>query len=344
MKTGIFRQLRTICLLLLTSLLAMGVVAPLGAFAKSAYHPYLHASFKENIVPTPNAFNFDSYGGIVKGPDGAIWFTESNTNQIGRLDSSGHFREYLLPTAGANPEGITVGPDRALWFAEQGAGQIGRIDVHGVINEFPAGGIGDPFAIVSGPDGALWYASFLTNNIGRITTSGFATTFPYTPSSGFGACGITVGPDHNIYFTQTNGDIGRMSVSGPYAQIITPAGASLMGIVTGPGRNLWFTDTGHNAIGRLNPTTDVVTEFPITFTPNSFPKGITNLGDGTLAFTEFNAGQIGRVDAQGNIREFMIPTFNSLPTAITTNGKGSASFIESAPAANKIGKVTFSVH
>src|SRR5512142_3218897 len=98
-----------------SSLLAMGMVAPLGAFAHSAYHPYLHASFKENIVPTPNAFNGDFYGGIVKGPDGATWFTERVTNKIGRLDSSDHFREYTLPTSSARPEGITVGPDRALW-------------------------------------------------------------------------------------------------------------------------------------------------------------------------------------------------------------------------------------
>ncbi len=342
MKTGIFRQLRTICLLLLTSLLAMGVVAPLGAFAHSAYHPYLHASFKGYIVPTPSAFG--AFGGIVKGPDGAIWFTEGATDKIGRVDSSGHFREYLLPF-NSDPEGITVGRDRALWFTEHNAGQIGRIDVHGVITAVPAGFI-DPLAIVNGPDGALWYTSSGSNLIGRLPTSGVAVTFPYAPTTGPGALGITVGSDHEIYFCQNGGNIGRMTQSGGYAEIPTPLGATAVNIVTGPDRNLWFTDNGNNAIGRLNITTNFVNEYPIP-TSSSNPKGIINLGDGTLAFTEFGASQIGRVDRYGSIKESSVPPTNgnpAEPTAITSGGKGSAWFIESNPFVNKIGKVTFSVY
>src|SRR5215510_2156120 len=62
----------------------------------------------------------------VEAPDRALWFCESGTAKIGRLDAaSGRFTEYDLPTANATPIGITVGADGNLWFAEKAANKIG---------------------------------------------------------------------------------------------------------------------------------------------------------------------------------------------------------------------------
>ena len=46
--------------------------------------------------------------GIVTGPDGALWFTEE-AGAIGRMTTSGQFKEYRVPTRGAFPDRITVG-------------------------------------------------------------------------------------------------------------------------------------------------------------------------------------------------------------------------------------------
>src|SRR5712692_3565672 len=57
--------------------------------------------FKEFIVPTANS----GPGGIIKGPDGAFWFTEVNTNKIGRITTAGVFTEYTLLAPRSRPEG-----------------------------------------------------------------------------------------------------------------------------------------------------------------------------------------------------------------------------------------------
>ena len=35
--------------------------------------------------------------GITAGPDGALWFTENNANEVGRLTTGGAFTEYPIP-------------------------------------------------------------------------------------------------------------------------------------------------------------------------------------------------------------------------------------------------------
>ncbi len=65
--------------------------------------------------------------GITAGPDGNLWFTESQTDKIGRITPAGVITEFSTGmTPAANPTGITVGPDGNLWFTT-GAGRIGRI-------------------------------------------------------------------------------------------------------------------------------------------------------------------------------------------------------------------------
>ncbi len=66
--------------------------------------------------------------GIAAGPDGNLWFTESNSSNIGgRITPSGSITEYPVPTAYSSPGGIAAGPDGNLWFTEQDGNKIGRI-------------------------------------------------------------------------------------------------------------------------------------------------------------------------------------------------------------------------
>jgi virginiamycin B lyase len=74
-------------------------------------------------IPTPNSAPW----GIATGRDGALWFTESAGNKIGRVTTRGVFSEYPLPTPWARPQGIARNRDGSLWFVESGADQLGRI-------------------------------------------------------------------------------------------------------------------------------------------------------------------------------------------------------------------------
>src|SRR5262249_56845798 len=55
---------------------------------------------------------------ITAGPDGNMWFTESNINvdQIGRIDAAGNITEFVVPNRSSQPSDIVSGPDGALWF------------------------------------------------------------------------------------------------------------------------------------------------------------------------------------------------------------------------------------
>src|SRR5215813_7846050 len=74
---------------------------------------------------------------IIKGPDGAMWFTEATANKIGRITTDGVITEFPIPTGGSEPFSITAGPDGALWFTAMLSGNITRITTDGVITEFP---------------------------------------------------------------------------------------------------------------------------------------------------------------------------------------------------------------
>ena len=63
--------------------------------------------FNEYTVPTAGGAPY----GIVAGPDGALWFAESNfaNGKIGRITTAGVFSEYAVPTAaGSGPHLLTV--------------------------------------------------------------------------------------------------------------------------------------------------------------------------------------------------------------------------------------------
>ena len=72
-----------------------------------------------------------------RGPDGALWFTEPQTNRIGRIATDGAISEVRLPSENSGvegPEDITTGPDGALWFTDSGANKIGRLVPGRIVN------------------------------------------------------------------------------------------------------------------------------------------------------------------------------------------------------------------
>ncbi len=81
-----------------------------------------------NEFPTPTV-NSDP-GEIAAGPDGNLWFTEADANQIGEINPATHaIQEFSIPTVNSEPEGITAGPDGNLWFTEADANQIGEVQI-----------------------------------------------------------------------------------------------------------------------------------------------------------------------------------------------------------------------
>ena len=280
---------------------------------------------------------------IQLGSDGALWFTETEGNKIGRITTAGAVTEY--PVGGTyqtgSPWAIIVGPDGAMWFTETLGSKIGRITTAGVITKeraTPTPNSG-PRRIIVGPDGAMWFTEYSGNNIGRITTAGVITEYPIpTPNST--PAGIASGSDGALWFTENGGNqIVRMTTDGVFTnQYPVPMPDSVLAqSVLGPDGNVWITENWNNKLGRITPS-GLLTEWS-TLTPGAVPSGLGVGPDGALWFTEWatNVNKIGRITTDGVISEFPIPTVASEPWEITAGPDGALWFAEYT--GNKIGRI-----
>ncbi len=301
------------------------------------------ARARNSITEFPiNTINSAPYG-ITMGPDGNLWFTESNCNKIGRITPIGSITEFTIPSSASDPTNIVAGPDGNLWFTEQAANKIGRITVNGSITEY---GVptsqSSPYGITTGSDGNLWFTEVDGNQVGRITPSGSITEYS-VPTSQSLPYGITAGPDGALWFTEADGNkIGRITTAGtiteysfPYLSFFSNKPDS---IAVGPDGNLWFTEFAGNKVGRITPDGSI-TEFGIP-TSQSDPLGITAGPDAALWFAEVYGNKIGRITTDGHITEFSVPTSDSTwPTSITSGPDGTLWFTESYKLGNAIGRL-----
>lgn len=105
---------------------------------------------------------------IAAGPDGALWFTMSDTDAIAGISTSGKLQTFTGRGID-QPEGIVAGPDGALWFTNQNGNSIGRITTDGQIQTFTDPELHNPYGITVGPDHAIWFTA--ADGIGRISTN-----------------------------------------------------------------------------------------------------------------------------------------------------------------------------
>ncbi len=287
-------------MLAVTIVAVIGLISPSGAADEEG----LVTEFSAGL--TPGA----SPSGITAGPDGNLWFTEANANQIGRITPAGVVTEFSAGiTPGAGLSGITAGPDGNLWFTEYDGNRIGRITPKGKVKEFSAGISSPPREITAGCDGNLWFTQDYGNRIGRITPKGKVTEFSAGITPEALPTGITAGPDGNVWFTEGGsfgfggstanlGGIGRITRKGKITEFsagITPQeeyGPYPYRITAGPDGNLWFTEIDGHRIGRITPDGQV-TEFSAGLSPMASPQGITAGPDGNVWFTEVD--RIGRI-------------------------------------------------
>ncbi|HUA21517.1 MAG TPA: PASTA domain-containing protein, partial [Bryobacteraceae bacterium] len=305
---------------------AGGVLGPDGAFWNANFIGTGGAI--TNIFRTNTSGGTSSYpvltegtgvGGITPGSDGALWFTESDANKIGRITTSGKVAEYPLPFVTGSDDflkGITSGPDGALWFTETIANRIGRITLDGNISEYPIPTVNsEPVGIALGPDGALWFTES-NGNIGRITTNAAITEYP-TPTAQAGPDAITVGPDGAMWFVEYDANkIGRITTNGVITEypVPTPNSLELPGIAAGPDGAVWFTEytPQGSKVGRVNAN-DTIAEYE----EDAVGAGIVSGPDGGLWL---GGGVRVALPSDSNLNAVRIIGTNPSGLAITVDG------------------------
>jgi virginiamycin B lyase len=199
--------------------------------------------------------------GITAGPDGAMWFTESGADQIGRITGDGTITEYPLPSRDrvhAAPHDITIGPDGALWVTEGIYGALGRIDVTtGAITEHPTDKGAGAALLVKGPDGALWFGGW-DEILGRMTTTGKTSFFPLSPKP-VQVSDLVSGPDGRLWIADDiSAAILRVTTKGAVSQLMTVSGVpagngyAFGGLAVGNDRSVWLATPSSNRILRIS--------------------------------------------------------------------------------------------
>jgi streptogramin lyase len=213
----------------------------------------------------------------------------------------GMLKQYKVPTAGSSPEHITQASDGNFWFTESFVNdqnstphKVGRITPTGQVTEFNVCDFCFPTDIVQGSDGILYFTKN-DASLGRITTSG--TVLPDIPAvfspngNGLDAHG------DDIWFADFNNhSVWRYDIpTDTFTEFPAPTTVPLDVAVAANGI-VWFTDA-NGQIGRLDPTTGVVTEIDV----EGFPREINIASDGAVWFTErFTPQAVGRINPATN--------------------------------------------
>jgi virginiamycin B lyase len=84
------------------------------------------------VLPDGIVDEFDTLapaGALRLGNDGALWFAESASHNIGRITIDGTVDEYVLPAAGAQPLDVALGSIGSIWYNNAANAKIGRIQL-----------------------------------------------------------------------------------------------------------------------------------------------------------------------------------------------------------------------
>ena len=230
---------------------------------------------EEWIMPTLGQRSRDP----IEGPDGDIWWTGMWASLVGRIDKdTGEMQEYRLPPA-ARPHSIIPGPDGNIWYTGNSNSTIGKLEPEtGIITEY-ATQARDPHTPIFHPNGKLYFTSQQAGMLGRLDIRTVELTEIETRARPYG---IQVGPDDKLYiaYNGTNA-IGAMDPDTMEVRYYTVPneeskirrlGIDSKGIV-------WYVNSTQGRIGRLDPATGDIREWPSPSGPGSHPYALVVIDD-----------------------------------------------------------------
>jgi virginiamycin B lyase len=335
------RFLEAAGLTFLGMLTALAVLLP-GAASAASGAPGVGPVKEFGRFPIPASFPCE----VIVDHQGNLWTDQFTGNAMGEVDpATGNITEVPLPTLGGQPGGQNLGPEGNIYFVEVGGNSIGVLDpeTHEIqTHPFPwanvevglpstgslllNNGLGVPFDDTFGADGKLYFTMIGLNAIGSydIKTGEWAKYPIPTPLSG--PIAMERGPDETVAITE--GVSGKIALfhtdSHTWSEYTIPTLLSLPGglTVSPDGKYLYFGETLGQKVGRLEPISGEIKEFPLPISlslgnPLPSPGQLRFGSDGKLYIMEgtFDAGnRIGQLDVETGAYHYLeTPTPLSSP-------------------------------
>lgn len=206
--------------------------------------------------------------GVIVGPDGAPWITDSGLNAIVRVDPDTRaVKVWPLPAdaAGANLNTATFDRKGRIWFTGQ-SGWYGRLDpATGDMKAWRAPRGYGPYGIATTPGGDVWYASLAGNHIARIDVESGVATPVDPPTPGQGARRVWSDSKGRLWVSYWNtGQVGRYDPAAKaWREWKLPGDAPRAYSVWVDDRDaVWLTEWSSNAIVRFDPVAGRFESFP----------------------------------------------------------------------------------
>jgi virginiamycin B lyase len=178
---------------------------------------------------------------ITKGPDGNVWVTLDQTNDIARITPKGKVKEFN-PVNVDNPVGIASGPGKTLWVTQANGIAVFDPNDPDSAEDFTINDIADARAIVKGPDGNMWTVS--GQNVIRIPADDpeSAESFPVLVAGR----DIDRGKDGRLWVADFGSQVVRVKTDGTAKAYDTGSGSGLQAIAAGPKGEAGYADPTSN--------------------------------------------------------------------------------------------------
>jgi virginiamycin B lyase len=243
---------------------------------------------KEWDVPTPNSRPHDP----AVAPDGALWYTGQRSNTLGRLDpQTGEFKEYPLKTPQSGPHGLVADKEGNIWYTGNSRGYIGKLNPKtGEVTEYPMPNAAarDPHTPIFDQEGILWFTVQRGNFVGKLDPTTGAITLKPSPTANSLPYGIVVNSKGVPFFCEFG--TNKLASINPDTMEITeyglPEGTRPRRLDITPDGLIYYTDNRRGYLGRLDPATGKVEEWPSPGGTQSAPYGIATTSDGMVWYSE----------------------------------------------------------
>src|SRR6185312_6032255 len=156
------------------------------------------------------------------------------------------------------------GPDGNIWFTEAGRGRIGKVNPKtGQVAEYQNTPTADgkkttAHTVRMDAQGMVWATG------GPAITSFDPKTNEFKHYDLGGTYGVTLAANGDVWFTSfvAAGPIARISKDGKLSKFYPPTKGKPQRLELDKDGNVWFTERERDKLGRFDPKTETVTEYP----------------------------------------------------------------------------------
>lgn len=203
-------------------------------------------------------------------PDGRVFFCGQAGNYIASFDPvSGAFRRYALAES-THPHNLIIDDAGMVWYAGNRNSHIGRLDPEsGAITKYPMTDpdVRDPHTLIWDRDGNIWFTAQQANHVGKLTVSTGTVQLIEVPTERARPYGIVMDPSGRqpwIVLFGTNKLATVDPVTMALTEIVLPRAETRPRrlAITSDGA-LWYGDYAGGFLGRYDPATEAVTEWPM---------------------------------------------------------------------------------